>query len=262
MPIAEAKKTGAVAMFNEKYGDIVRVVRMGDFSLEFCGGTHVSNVSQIGLIKLISEGSISSGVRRVEALAGPTAWEFINEQLTYLADAANLLKTSPVELAAQIDRLKEQLKDKERLAQSLQGQLATAKIPSLLEQAKLIGDLSVVVSDLSPSSADDLRTIAQELLKHKPKSVVLLASSPEKDKVALACAVDSSLTSRDINAGAIVKLTAGIVGGSGGGRPDFAQAGGKYPAKIKEALDAGLRYIIQQSEGQSVRKAADKSPAN
>jgi len=262
MPVEEAKKTGAVAMFNEKYGDIVRVVRMGDFSLEFCGGTHVSNVSQIGLIKLISEGSVSAGKRRVEALAGPTAWQYINEQLTYLTDATNLLKTNPVELAAQIERLKEQLKDKERLAQSLQGQLALTKIPTLLAQAKLVGDISVVASDLSPSSADDLRTIAQELLKHKPKSVVILASSPETGKVALACAVDSSLISRGINAGEIVKAAASVVGGSGGGRADFAQAGGKYPEKIKEALDTCFQYVIVQGEGQSVSKAADKSPAN
>ena len=247
MPIEEAKKTGAVAMFGEKYGDIVRVVRMGDFSLEFCGGTHVTNVSQIGLIKIISEGSISSGVRRVEALSGPTAWQYINEQLTYLTDATALLKTSPIELAAQIDRLKEQLKEKERLAQSLQGQLALAKIPSLLEQSKLIGDIWAVVADLSPSSGDDLKTIAQELLKHKPKSIILLASTPEIGKVALACAVDSSLTTRGINAGAIVKTTAAIVGGSGGGRADFAQAGGKYPEKIKEALDAGWQYLLEHS---------------
>ncbi len=244
MSIEEAKKTGAIAMFGEKYGDIVRVVRMGDFSLEFCGGTHVSNVSEIGLIKIISEGSIASGVRRVEALAGPAAWQYINEQLNYLNDAATSLKIRPSELAGQIERLKEQLKAQERIAQNLKEQLAMAKVPALLNQAKAVNDHWVIASDLSPATSDDLRTIAQELLKLKPKSVVLLASSPEAGKVALACAVDSSLIAGGINAGAIVKTAANIVGGSGGGRADFAQAGGKYPEKIDEALKAGLNQVM------------------
>ena len=117
-------------MFGEKYGDKVRVVRMGDFSLEFCGGTHVSNVGQIGPIKIISEGSIASGTRRIEAVAGPVAWQYILQQLSYLSNASNSLKSRPADLASQIEKLKEQLKEKERLAQSLQEQLAMTKIPT------------------------------------------------------------------------------------------------------------------------------------
>ncbi len=246
MPIEEAKKTGAIAMFGEKYGDVVRVVRMGDFSLEFCAGTHVSNVSQLGLIKIISEGSVAAGTRRVEALAGPAAWQYITQQLTYLNDASASLKTSPAELSAQIERLREQLQMQERLTQSLQEQLALAKLPVLLEKAKLVDDVWILAEEITPAKADDLKTIAQEVVKLKPKSIVLLLSSPEAGKVALACAVDPSLNGRGINAGAIVKSAATIVGGSGGGRPDFAQAGGKYPEKIKEAIEVvGLNEIRQ-----------------
>jgi len=238
MPIEQAKQTGALAMFGEKYGDIVRVVRMGDFSLEFCGGTHVANVSQIGTIKIISEGSIASGTRRVEAVSGSIASQYILQQLQYLGNAANALKAKPAELAAQIEKLKEQLKEKERLAQTLQAELALAKVPQLLSEAKVLGQYSVICSNLKATSADDLKTIAQELLKHKPKSIIVLASSPASDKVALACAVDPNIVAQGINAGSLVKTAANIVGGSGGGRADFAQAGGKYPDKITEALGA------------------------
>ncbi len=238
MSLEEAKKTGAIAMFGEKYGDTVRVVSMGDFSLEFCGGTHVSNVGQIGPIKLISEGSIASGVRRVEAVSGPVAWQYILQQLNYLGNAASVLKTKPAELANQIEKLKEQLKEKERLAQLLQSQLAITKIPQLLLQAKPLGEYSVICSNLGTASSEDLKTLAQELLKHKPKSIAVLVSTPSPDKVSIACAVDPQLVKQGINAGALVKTAANIVGGSGGGRPDFAQAGGKDPSKIDDALGA------------------------
>jgi alanyl-tRNA synthetase len=243
MPIEQAKQTGALAMFGEKYGDIVRVVRMGDFSLEFCGGTHVANVAQIGTVKIISEGSIASGTRRVEAISGPIASQYILQQLQYLGNAASALKTKPAELAAQIEKLKEQLKEKDRLAQSLQAELALAKVPQLLAQAKTLGQYSVICSNLNAASADDLKTIAQELLKRKAKSIIVLASSPATDKVAIACAVDPNIVAQGINAGSIIKTAANIVGGSGGGRADFAQAGGKYPDKITEALGAVWKQL-------------------
>src|SRR5438477_1695570 len=117
MPIDQAKQTGAVAMFGEKYGDIVRVLRMGDFSLEFCGGTHVSNTGEIGPIKIISEGSIASGVRRVEALAGPKAWRHISQAMNILTSAAGHLRIKPEELLSQIERLQDQIKERDKVAQ-------------------------------------------------------------------------------------------------------------------------------------------------
>lgn len=247
MSLDEAKKTGAIAMFGEKYGDQVRVVRMGDFSLEFCGGTHVANVSEIGLIKLISEGSIASGVRRVEAVSGPVAWQYILQQLNYLSHATTTLKTKPSELSAQIERLQQQLKEKERLAQMLQEQLAMTKIPELLSQVKPIGEYSAICSNLGTASADDIRTLAQELVRRQPNSVVFLASAPSADKVSLVCALDPALVKKGINAGNIIKAAATVVGGSGGGRPDFAQAGGKVPGKINDAINEVWKKLAESN---------------
>lgn len=236
MPIDEAKRTGAIAMFGEKYGDIVRVVRMGDFSLEFCGGTHVSNTGQIGFTKIISEGSIASGVRRIEAVSGPTAWQFISQHLGFLSDAADRLKTRPSDLAQQIDRLQEQLKQKEKLAQNLEERLALSRVPELLKTATPIKDFELVAAELKDTSADGLKAIAEEIRKRNPKIVVVLASASGADKVSLTVGVSDDLVKRGISAGTIAKEAAGIVGGSGGGRPQLAQAGGKHPAKISEAF--------------------------
>ncbi|PWU01947.1 MAG: alanine--tRNA ligase [Candidatus Melainabacteria bacterium] len=236
MPIEEAKRTGAIAMFGEKYGDIVRVVRMGDFSLEFCGGTHVQTTGQIGLTKIISEGSIASGVRRIEAVSGPTAWQYISQHLGFLEDAAGRLKTRPSDLVGQIERLQEQLKQKEKLTQTLEEKLALARVPELLKGATQIKDFELVAAELKDTSADGLKAIAEEIRKRNPKVVVVLASASGADKVSLTVGVSDDLVKRGINAGAIAKEAAGIVGGSGGGRPQIAQAGGKEPAKINEAL--------------------------
>jgi alanyl-tRNA synthetase len=236
MPIDEAKQTGAIAMFGEKYGDVVRVVRMGDFSLEFCGGTHVLNTGQIGLTKIISEGSIASGVRRIEAVSGPTAWQYISQHLGFLEDAAGRLKARPADLSAQIERLQEQLKQKEKLAQTLEEKLALARVPELLKGATQIKDFELVAAELKDMSADGLKAIAEEIRRRNPKVVVVLASASGVDKVSLTVGVSDDLVKRGINAGTIAKEAAGIVGGSGGGRPQLAQAGGKEPAKINEAL--------------------------
>jgi alanyl-tRNA synthetase len=243
MPIEEAKRTGAVAMFGEKYGDIVRVVQMGDFSLEFCGGTHVANTGQIGLAKIISEGSIASGVRRIEAVSGPVAWQFISQNLSFLSDAAERLKTRPADLAGQIERLQEQLKQKERAAEELEEKLALARVPELLKTATPINDFELVAAELKDTSAGGLKAIAEEIRNRNPKVVVVLASALGADKVSLTVGVSDALVKRGISAGALVKEAAGIVGGSGGGRPQLAQAGGKDPTKISEAFSHVKRSL-------------------
>jgi len=245
MPIEEAKRTGALAMFGEKYGDIVRVVRMGDFSIEFCGGTHVGNTGEIGPIKIISEGSIAQGQRRIEAVSGPVAWRYIAQQMNFLADAAEKLKTRPSDLASQIERLQEHLKQKEKLAQSLQEKLALASVPGLIERAQQVEGVSFIGAQVDGVSADGLKAIAEDIRSRPGSFVVLLASTPEPEKVSLVSAVSDDLVSRGVDAGTIVKETAKIVGGSGGGRKQLAQAGGKDTTKIKESLDHGKQVLVR-----------------
>jgi alanyl-tRNA synthetase len=243
LPVEEAKRTGAIAMFGEKYGNIVRVVRMGDFSLEFCGGTHVSNIGEIGLIKIISEGSVASGVRRIEAVSGPNALQYVARQLSFLNDATKRLKTRPEELAQQIERLQESLKETERQAQIFKQQLALSKVPDILKTSVPIGDFELIASEMKDLGLDELKSIAEDITRRPIKSVVLLASLPERNKVTFVAAVSQSLIERGIKADNIVKQAALIIDGSGGGRPTLAQAGGKDPSKIPQAFNAIKEYL-------------------
>ncbi len=236
MSIDEAKQTGAIAMFGEKYGDRVRVVQMGDFSLEFCGGTHVANTAEIGQIKIISEGSISQGVRRVEALSGEKAWNYISDQLRHLTDATDRLKIKPAELGSQIDRLQDNLKQKEKQLQVLEEKLAVARIPELIAKASKMGETTVVaqaVQDISPAS---LKSLAENL-KNRENLAVLLAAPQPDGGVSLVAAFSPELVKKGLNAGKVASEVAQILGGKGGGRPDIAQAGGKEPEKVSEALN-------------------------
>lgn len=245
MSLDEAKQTGAIAMFGEKYGDRVRVVQMGDFSLEFCGGTHVTSTGSIGLVKIISEGSISSGVRRIEALSGPKAWDFISEQISYLGQASEKLKTKPSDLAAQIDRLQAEIKSKEKLNEQLQERLALAKVSDLLAAAENLGNVRFVVGTVDDVSSDGLKTVATSIRDKGDDFVVLLGSLPAADRVSLVCAVSQPLTKKGFHAGNIINEVAQICGGKGGGRPDVAQAGGKETGKLEEALRAGRQRVSE-----------------
>jgi len=211
------------------------VISMGDASLEFCGGTHVSNTGQIGPIKIITEGSIASGVRRVEAFSGPKAWDYINHNLRSLHQAAGLLKSKPNELASSIERLQDQLKSREKQMQALEEKLAIANAPALLSKAVKVGEAELIVSEVEDISAEGLKNLAEHLRKLRDNLVVVLGTKLAADKVSLVAGVSDNLSKR-FNAGSIVKEAATICGGSGGGRPQLAQAGGKDPAKLKEAL--------------------------
>ncbi len=242
MAIEEAKLTGAVAMFGEKYGDIVRVVSMGTVSKEFCGGTHVTSTGQIGPVKIITEGSIASGVRRVEALSGTKAWSYIAQHMSILTGAAERLKIRPAELIVQIERLQDQLKARDKQAQALEEKLALAHASSLLAAAEPIADIRLIAAVLSDLNAEALKGLADHLRRQGDNIIVLLATALESDKVSLAVGVADSLVKR-FNAGQIVKEAAAAVGGGGGGRPQLAQAGGKDPSKMGEALAAGKAFI-------------------
>lgn len=246
MPLDEAKRTGAIAMFGEKYGEVVRVISMGDISLEFCGGTHVSNTGQIGPIKIVSEGSIASGVRRVEAFSGQKAWSYISDNMNILQNAAGRLKIKPQELMGQIERMQDQLKAKEKATQVLEEKLALLQANELLSKAETLGGSKLVLGQLKDVSADALKSVADQLRKQGDNYVVVLGTILGSDKVSLVAGVSDALAKSGINAGKLVKEAATVCGGSGGGKPELAQAGGKDPSKLDAAL-ATVRDQLKQS---------------
>jgi alanyl-tRNA synthetase len=251
MGLDEAKRTGAIAMFGEKYGDIVRVVQMGDVSLEFCGGTHVASTGEIGPVKIISEGSIASGVRRVEALSGPRAWHFISQHLNILSQAAGQLKIKPIELLGQIERLQDQLKQKEKAQTALEEKLALANAADLLERAETIGNIRFVSAIIPDLSADGLKALVDHLRNKGENLVVILGTKLDPDKVSLAAGVSNAIVKSGINAGKLIKEAAAICGGGGGGRPELAQAGGKDPSKLQEALNKAKEMVKQDAKSLS-----------
>lgn len=250
MSIDEAKATGAIAMFGEKYGDRVRVVSMGDFSLEFCGGTHVSNVAEIGQIKIISEGSVAQGTRRVEALSGPRAWSYISEQLKYLGDATDKLKVKPADMAAQIERLQGELKAKEKAMQNLEEKLALGRISEILQNVRTVGNCKVVARIVPDAGPQTLKTIA-EALKNRPENLAcLLIAEQGADNVSITVAASQAMVKNGFNSGKVVADVAMLLGGKGGGRPDLASAGGKEPAKMKQAIERFNELVDKLVEDQ------------
>lgn len=245
MSLSEAKSTGAIAMFGEKYGDSVRVLSMGDVSLEFCGGTHVHSTGEIGNIKIVSEGSISSGVRRVEALAGQKAWRHIADYMNIVNAVSGKLKVKPADLMAQIDRLQDQLKAREKAAQLLEDKLALAQAPSLLSKAENLNDLKVVIGTVPDVSADALKNLVDHIRRQGDNIIAVLGTAQAADKVSIAAGLSDPLTKRGLNAGKLVKEAATICGGGGGGRPELAQAGGKDASKLGEALNAVRKQLSQ-----------------
>ncbi|WP_276356374.1 alanine--tRNA ligase [Cohnella caldifontis] len=247
-PIDEAKEMGAMALFGEKYGDIVRVVRVGDYSLELCGGCHVRNTAQIGLFKLVSESGIGSGVRRIEAVTGRHAYAYLDEQFGTLKAAAGLLKSAPGDVPKRIEALQADMRQLQREAESLQSKLGRLEAAELAGQAKTVGGVTLLAARVDAGGMDALRGVADEL-KAKLGSAVLALGAVDGDKVNLVAAVSSDLTARGLHAGKLVKELAVICGGGGGGKPESAQAGGKDPSKLGEALAAAERVVLAQLGG-------------
>ncbi|QHW34222.1 alanine--tRNA ligase [Paenibacillus rhizovicinus] len=244
--LAEAKAMGAMALFGEKYGDVVRVVRVGEYSLELCGGCHVTNTSQIGLFKLVSESGIGSGVRRIEALTGRHAYLYMEGQLELLKQAAALLKSNLNDVPKRIEGLHAQVKDMTRDNESLQSKLSRIEAGSLETQAKTVGGITLLAAQVNAPSMDALRGIVDELKTKLTSSVIVLGAVAE-DKVNLVAAVSPDLVKQGFNAGKIIKEAAAACGGGGGGRPDMAQAGGKDPSKLAEALQIAEELVLAQS---------------
>lgn len=235
-PIEEAKAMGAMALFGEKYGNVVRVVQVGDYSLELCGGCHVSNTSQIGIFKLVSESGIGSGVRRIEAVTGRYAYEFTESQLDLLKQSAGLLKSSLNDVPKRIDALHAQVRELSRENESLQSKLSATFAAELTSSVKTVGGgTQLLAVAVQAGNMDALRSTADELKSKLPDAVLVLGAAMD-DKVNFVVAVPQELVKKGFHAGKLVKEVAAVCGGGGGGRPDMAQAGGKDASKLGEAL--------------------------
>ena len=239
MSQADAKKLGAMALFGEKYGDQVRVVSVGDWARELCGGTHVTRSGQLGVVKLLSESSIGAGVRRVEALVGADAYKFLAREHVLLNSLTEIIKGARVEeLPERISDLINKIKDIEKELAVLRTETALSKSSDLLKNVKKIGALSLISAQLPDGiNGDNLRTIALDLKSKTPSSVVVLISILES-KPMLVVATSDEARAAGVKAGALVKVGSAVLGGGGGGKDDFAQGGGADVSKITEALSA------------------------
>ena len=245
----EAKAMGAMALFGEKYGDRVRVVSVGDWAHELCGGTHVSASGQLGLVKLLSESSIGAGVRRVEALVGSDAFDFLAQEHILLNSLTELIKGTRVEeLPERIGILLERMKTMERELSAFRTAAALKEADQLLTTAKVIGDLSVISATLGEGmSGDDLRQIANNLRSKIARGVVVLASNSD-GRISLVVSASPEANAKGVKAGSLVKVGSAILGGGGGGKDDFAQGGGSEVAAIAAALQA-IDQTIHQAQG-------------
>jgi len=235
MDIKEALASGAMALFGEKYGDRVRVVKIGDFSTELCGGTHLDATGQIGFFKVDTEGAVASGVRRIEAVAGTAAVEAVARQERVLREIGDILKIAPGEAPQRLRKLLDEQRVLERQLQELESKLARSKADDLVAAARQVNGVAVVAGRIDGLDADGLRAVADRLRDRLGSGIVVVGSVVD-DKVNLVAAVTKDLTKR-FQAGKLVQEVARAVGGGGGGRPDLAQAGGKEPAKLDAALE-------------------------
>lgn len=245
MPIDEAKKLGAMALFGEKYGDIVRVVKADDFSVEFCGGTHVKNTGSIGLFKIVSESSVASGVRRIEAVTGNNVMKYIDKSNELIAETAKNLKlTNYHELASRAAALSAELKEKEREISSLEAEIAASKTADLMKDAKQIGGVRLVTADIGEAGADALRSLCDKALESGDDIIAVFAGkNAEKGTASFACRVGKKAIECGAHAGNIVREVARVAGGAGGGKPDSAMAGAKDVSKIPEALKKASEIV-------------------
>jgi alanyl-tRNA synthetase len=250
--MADARREGAIAMFGEKYGDAVRVVTIGDYSKELCGGTHVPNSADIGLIKLLSEASIGAGVRRVEALVGLDAFRFLAREHVLVAQLAEQFKARPEELPERIGAIAERLRAAERELEKLRAGAVLSSAGTLADAAEQIGATALVAVQVPDGvSGADLRALATEVrgrLGDRPGVVALFTVDQDSGKVSFVVATTAAARAQGMAAGALVPVFAPAVGGRGGGKPDLAQGGGTEPEGIPAAL-AALRAELARRDG-------------
>lgn len=241
-PIDEAKKMGAMALFGEKYGEIVRVVSIDDYSIELCGGCHVESTSKIGLFKLVSESGIGAGTRRIEALTGKAAYGFFKEEEAVLEQAATLVKANPKDLVTKIGSVLADMKELQRENESLASKLGNSQIADVLATAQQIGDVSVISARVDVKDNNGLRQMMDEMKQKVTKGIIVLGAA-SNGKVLLVSGVTEDLKSGNYHAGKIVNHVATQCDGKGGGRPDMAMAGAKDVSKLDEALQSVYDYV-------------------
>lgn len=245
MPIEEARKTGAQALFGEKYGDVVRVVNMGDYSIEFCGGTHVKNTNEIMAFKILSESGVAAGVRRIEALTSKGLIRYYDNLEKKLNEAAKVLKATPDNLAEKIAHLTAENKALHSEVESLKSKLAQDAMGDVMDQVQEIKGVKLLAAEVDGVDMNGLRDLGDQLKEKLGDGVVVLASGND-GKVSLMVTATDVAMKQGAHAGNLIKAIAGLVGGGGGGRPNMAQAGGKNPAGIQEALKKAAEVLEGQ----------------
>jgi alanyl-tRNA synthetase len=247
MDLQAALKSGAMALFGEKYGDRVRVIRIGDVSTELCGGTHLDATGQIGLFKVLSEGAVASGVRRIEAVTGDAALRHVVEEEAALRESAGLLKIPPLELPRRLQKLLDEQKQLERQLAQLEARLAKSRAEELVSAAKQVAGVAVLAARLDGLDPDGLRSVVDMLRDRMGPGIICLGSAVD-GKVNLIAAVSKELSAK-YPAGKLIQEIAKQVGGGGGGRPDLAQAGGKDPSKLDAALALVPGWVERVARG-------------
>jgi alanyl-tRNA synthetase len=245
----DARSLGAVALFGEKYGDIVRVVKMGDYSIELCGGTHLSNTGQAGLFKIISETGIAAGVRRIEAVTGSGAIQWVKQQNELINQVSEVLKTNPTGVIQKAKGIMEQVKEYEHEIQILKRQLMQGTVDMLMSDRKSINGIQFITGNVERQDMNTLRDTA-DILRNKLKSGVVVLASEYQGKVNMIAAATKDMIGKGIHSGNLIREVAKVTGGGGGGRPDMAQAGGKDPLKISQALDKVEVILAHQLDNQ------------
>jgi alanyl-tRNA synthetase len=245
MSLEDAKKTGAMALFGEKYGETVRVVQMGDFSVELCGGTHVANTGDISYFKIISESGVAAGVRRIEALTGEGLMKYYEQAETELLEAARAAKAEPEKLAKRIQAMLEEMKTLHSENEKLKAKLAKDAVGDVDSQIQDVKGMKLLAMNVPDVDMNGLRSLGDQMKEKIGEGVVVLASAKDGKVTLLAMATEEAMK-KGAHAGNLIKEIASCVGGGGGGRPNMAQAGGKNPAGIEEALKKTKEVVANQ----------------
>ena len=245
----EAKKRGAIALFGEKYGDTVRGVDMGsDFSVEFCGGTHLDNTAKVGVFHITSEFSVASGVRRIEATTGRASLEFLNRAQEALFDAAAMLKAKPANLRERLQQMLEEGRTLRHMVEKYKAREAAGEADRFLFGAREVGGLKVITAALNDASSDALRQMG-DTLRSKADNVVAVLTSVKDGKITFAASCGKEAVAKGVKAGDIIRAVTAVCGGKGGGKPDSAMGGGTDVLKVDDALAAVDDFVAGKLNG-------------